>query len=109
VHDPTMPAPDVGRKCLMGTGLLKAYEVILDYPHLTMTLVRHTVDDTASERCRGTSVPFAASQVPAEPATKADTDLGQLTLWWDTASGISFVSQKVVERAHAQASQEHAM
>jgi len=109
VHAPTMPAPRVGHKGLLGTGLLKAYEVILDYPHLTMTLVPHTVNDTASERCRGTGVPFAASQAPAEPVTKADTDLGQLTLWWDTASGFSFVSQKVVERAHAQASKEDVM
>jgi hypothetical protein len=106
VHAPTMPAPDVHHKGLLGTGLLKAYEVILDYAHLTMTLVPHTANDTPSELCRGVNVPFAASQAPAEPVTKVDTDLGQLALWWDTASGFSFVSQKVVERGHVQASKE---
>lgn len=106
VHAPTMPQPDVHHKGLLGTGLLKAYEVILDYAHLTMTLVPHTVNDTPSELCRGVSLPFAATPAATEPFTKADTDMGQLTLVWDTASQFSFVSQKVVERGHVHASKE---
>jgi hypothetical protein len=78
VHAPTMPAPDVGHKGFLGTGLLKAYEVILDYAHLTMTLVPHTATGTPSERCRGTSVPFGASQAPAE----GGTDFGPWQFKW---------------------------
>ena len=100
MHAPTMPEPKVDHGGELGTGLLKAYEVIVDFPRLTLTLVPHQANDSPSEDCRGISVPFAAKEAPTEPVTKADTDLGALTLWWDTASGDSFVSQKVVQRAH---------
>lgn len=106
VHSSTNQPPDVGQKGLLGTGLLKPYEVVLDYAHLTMTLVPRAANDNPSEQCRGTTVPFAATQAPAEPVTKADTDLGDLTLWWDTGAQFSFVSQKVVQRGRAQASKE---
>jgi hypothetical protein len=64
---------------LLGTGLLKSYKVVLDYAHLTMTLVPSTANDPPTELCRGTSVPFAMTPSPAEPFSKADIDMGQLT------------------------------
>jgi len=106
VHSPTFHPPRVGQEGWLGTGLLKSYEVVLDYPHRTMTLVPRASNEAPSEQCRGTSVPFAVKEQPAEPFTKADTDLGQLTLVWDTGSGLSLVSQKIVQQGHVNASNE---
>lgn len=106
VHAPNNQLPDVGQKGLLGTGLLKPYKVVLDYARLTMTLVPAAANDTQTELCRGTSVPFAVTPSPAEPFTKVDTDVGQVTLVWDTASGWSFVSQKVIQRGLAPSSNE---
>lgn len=106
VHAPNNQLPDVGQKGLLGTGLLKPYKVVLDYRHLTMTLVPGGANDTQTELCRGTSVPFAATPSPTEPFTKVDTDVGQLTLAWDTASGWSFVSQKIIQRGLVPSSNE---
>jgi len=106
VHSRTYHPPKVGQEGWLGTGLLKSYEVVLDYPHRTMTLVPRAANDTASEQCRGAGVPFAVKEQPTEPFTKADTDLGQLTLVWDTGSGLSLVSQKVVQQGHVKASNE---
>jgi hypothetical protein len=106
VHAPNNQLPDVGQKGLLGTGLLKPYKVVLDYRYLTMTLVPGGANDTQTELCRGTSVPFAATPSPTEPFTKVDTDVGQLTLAWDTASGWSFVSQKIIQRGLVPSSNE---
>jgi hypothetical protein len=106
VHSRTYHPPKVGQKGWLGTGLLKSYEVVLDYPHLTMTLVPRAANDTPSEQCRGTSVPFAVKEQPAEPFTKADTDMGQLTLVWDSGSQLSMVGEKVIQRGLVQASNE---
>lgn len=106
VHSRTYHPPKVGQEGWLGTGLLKSYEVVLDYPRRTMTLVPRAANDTPSEQCRGTSVPFAVKEQPAEPFTKADTDMGQLTLVWDTGSQLSFVSQKVVQQGRVEASKE---
>jgi len=105
-HALTYKPPDVGQEGWLGTGLLKTYEVVLDYPHLKMTLVPLAANDTPTEYCHGTSVPFAVTTGAAEPFTKADTDMGQLTLGWDTGSQLSFVSQEVIHRGHAQVSGE---
>lgn len=106
VHSRSYHPPKLGQAGWLGTGLLKSYEVVLDYPHRTMTLVPRAANDTPSEQCRGTSVRFAVKEQPAEPFTKADTDMGQLTLVWDTGSQLSMVSEKVIQRGLVQASNE---
>ena len=106
VHSRSYHPPKLGQAGWLGTGLLKSYEVVLDYPHRTMTLVPRAANDSPSEQCRGTSVRFAVKQQPAEPFTKADTDMGQLTLVWDTGSQLSMVSEKVIQRGLVQASNE---
>lgn len=98
VHAPNNQLPDVGQQGLLGTGLFKPYKVVLDYRHLTMTLVPVGANDAQTALCRGTNVPFAVTPSPAEPFTKVDTDVGHLTLAWDTASTYSFLSQKVIQR-----------
>jgi len=106
VHSRSYHPPKLGQAGWLGTGLLKSYEVVLDYPHLMMTVVPRAANDTPSEQCRGTSVPFSVKEQPAEPFTKADTDMGQLTLVWDTGSQLSMVSEKVIQRGLVQASNE---
>ena len=71
----------------LGTGLLKSYEVVLDYPHRAFTLVARG-GEPSSESCTGTVVPFSesSSKWSGEPVTEADIDLGHVILWWDTGS-----------------------
>jgi len=99
VHDPSYQATDVGQKGFFGTGLLKPYEVVLDYRNRTMTLIPRESSEGPSESCRGTAVPFASKEAPGEPVTEVDTDLGKFLAWWDTGSPISAISKRFVEGA----------
>jgi len=97
VHDPSYQATDVGQKGFFGTGLLKAYEVVLDYRNRTMTLIPRESGEGRSERCRGTAVPFASKEAPGEPVTEVDADLGTFLAWWDTGAPSSAISKRFVE------------
>lgn len=99
VHDPSFQAAHVGQNGYLGTGLLKAYQVVLDYQHLTMTLIARDKNETSSGSCQGTVVPFLPERV--EPVTAADTDLGRIALWWDTGTPVSVISSSLVREAHA--------
>lgn len=97
VHDPSYPGPHVGQMGFLGSGLLKAYQVVVDYPHLTITLIARGENEVPSENCQGTVVPFLSEKV--EPITQAVTDFGRLTLWWDTGSPVSLISRRVTREA----------
>lgn len=99
VHDPSYQATDAGQEGFLGTGLFKAYEVVLDYRNRTMTLVPRMTGDSASASCRGTIVPFAATKAPAEPVTQVETDLGKFLAWWDTGTPTSVLSKRFVQAA----------
>jgi hypothetical protein len=102
VHDPSYQARDVGQKGFLGTGLFMSYEVVLDYPHRTMTLVPRGNNETLSEGCRGTVVPFVApTKWHGQPVTETDTDLGRVTVWWDTGAPTSVLSKRFVQEAQA--------
>jgi Aspartyl protease len=98
VHDPSYQATQVGQQGFLGTFLFKGYEVVLDYRHRRMTLVSPGVSKDRSAACRGTAVPFSPAW-HGEPAAEADTDLGRLTLWWDTGAPTSMVSRRIPEAA----------
>lgn len=71
----------------LGSGLLKAYAVVLDYPHRRMVLLPGS-SAAHDSLCRGTVVKFSVRS-PAwkgEAVTDADTDFGRVTLWWDTGA-----------------------
>jgi hypothetical protein len=88
----------------LGNGLLKSYEVVLDYRHRAITLVpRHS--DSVSGTCKGAAVPFSVSSPKwrGEPVTEANTDMGRVTLWWDTGAPAS-VLRKTVTHARSQSS-----
>jgi len=89
----------------LGTGLLKSYEVVLDYPHRAITLVPRT-GEGSSGTCKGTVVPFSASSPKwrGEPVTEADTDLGRVTLWWDTGAPASILRKTSIQAARPQSS-----
>lgn len=100
-HSPSNQPVELGQEGLLGTGLLKSYEVVIDYPHRTMTLV---TDVASSTLCQGTSVPFSPlppNNQPREPLTEAETDVGQVNLWWDTGAQMSALSNRFVEQVHA--------
>lgn len=101
VHSPSNRPVDLGQEGLLGTGLFKSYKVVIDYSHRTMVLV---MDGRASTLCRGTAVPFSPlppNNQPREPLTEAETDIGPVTLWWDTGAQISALSKRFVEQVHA--------
>lgn len=89
----------------LGTGLLKSYEVVLDYPHQAITLVSRD-GKSSSGTCKGTVVPFSVSSPKwrGEPVTEADTDLGRVTLWWDTGAPVSIFRKTLTQEARSQSS-----
>lgn len=100
-HSPSNIPVELGQQGLVGTGLFKSYQVVIDYRNRKMTLV---ADRSASTLCRGTSVPFSPlppNNQPREPLTEADTDLGAVMLWWDTGAQASTVSRRFVVQGHA--------
>jgi hypothetical protein len=98
VHDPSYQADQVGQQGFLGTSLLKAYKVVLDYAHRRITLVPRDATRSQSAVCKGAVVPFSPAW-HGEPVTEADIDLGHLTVWWDTGTPTSGLSKKFVEAA----------
>ena len=96
-HDPAFPADEVGQQGYLGTSLLMAYRVVLDYRHRTMTLIPPESADSRSAHCKGAAVPFSPHW-HGEPITTAHTDFGELTLVWDTGAPVS-----IIRKARAQA------
>ena len=84
----------------LGTGLLKPYQLVLDYPSQAMTLVRPS-EGGSSSNCEGTSVPFSSGW-HGEPVTKAAIDQGQAILWWDTGAPMSILSSEFAKKLRAQ-------
>ena len=99
-HDPSYQATQVGQDGFMGTGLFKSYEMIFDYRHRIITLVPRNAGEDVSAACHGTEVPFLPKW-GGEPATDVDTDLGPMTVWWDTGSPTSLLSEAAVEKTRA--------
>jgi len=93
----------------LGTGLLKSYEVVLDYPQRTMTLVPRA-KESVSGSCTGTVVPFSqsSSKWRGEPVTEAQTDFGPVILWWDTGTPLSALRKSVTREARSQSTEDTA-
>lgn len=108
IHDPSYPATDIGQKGFLGTGLFKSYEVVLDYPHRTMTLVPRINGERPSKSCQGTVVPFSP-EWHGEPVTQTDTDLGKVTLWWDTGAPTSVLSKRLAREARPHLAEDTVM
>jgi hypothetical protein len=100
MHDPSYQATRVGQEGYFGTSLLKSYKLVLDYRRRTMTLIPPQGSATDSDRCKGTVVPFL-SEWEGDPVTKAQTELGELTMVWDTGAPRSMIRKARAEEAHA--------
>jgi hypothetical protein len=85
-----------------GAPLLKGFKVLLDYKRQEMFLI--PVNSSYAERagCAGRALPYL-SQYQGEPVTTIGTDLGDLTMAWDTGAAVSLVQRS---KATAAASQE---
>ena len=108
-HSPSNQPVELGQEGLLGTGLLKSYEVVIDYPHRTMTLVK---DGVASTLCQGASVPFSPlppNNQPREPLTEAEIDTGPVALWWDTGAQMSVLSKNFVDQVHAKLAKDDSL
>jgi hypothetical protein len=99
VHDPSYQAAQVGQQGFLGTTLLKRYEVVLDYAHRSMRLISPDAARAEAAACEGPSVPFSPAW-NGEPVTEAATDLGTVTLWWDTGTPGMVLSRRFVQTAH---------
>lgn len=89
-------APDGDTDGFLGTGLLKAFQVVIDYPDRSMTLVRKVQTGRAGP-CTGTEIPFSDNaKWRGEPVTEADTDIGRVTLWWDTGAPTSVLRKEII-------------
>jgi hypothetical protein len=98
VHDPSYQAAQIGQQGFLGTALLKPYAVVLDYAHRTMRLISPDAVRGAAGACEGPDVPFSP-QWHGEPVTEAATDLGTVTLWWDTGTPGMVLSRRFVQTA----------
>ena len=96
-YDPTYTPGKIGDQGALGTGLFKSYEVVFNYPNKTLTLVQRADGSPTSQSCHGSPVPFSP-EWHGEAVTPIDTDLGQLTVWWDTGTTTSVLSKRFVHR-----------
>jgi hypothetical protein len=104
-HDPSYQSTHVGQQGYIGPSLLHDYQVILDYRHSQMTLVPTLGHSADRQRCKGAVVPFLPEWDGA-PVTKVHTDLGDLTVVWDTGAPVSFIRRARAEEAHANLANE---
>ena len=88
VRDHTYKAGAQGDDGFLGTGLLKRFALVLDYPGETMTPASRPASGVMSDDCSGTAVPFSP-EWKGQPATEAHIDQGRVLLWWDTGSPVS--------------------
>jgi hypothetical protein len=83
----------------MGTGLLKSFAVVIDYPARTMMLVPKE-EAARLEQCQGTEIPFTdTAKWRGEPVTEAMTDIGPVIMWWDTGAPFSVLRKERMEQA----------
>jgi hypothetical protein len=85
----------------LGPGLLKPYQLVIDYPSEAMTLVRPS-DAGPPGKCEGTIVPFS-NDWRGEPVTKAKIDSSETTLWWDTGAPASILSTEFTNKMQSRA------
>ena len=94
--------PPPHERGFLGTGLLKSYRLVINYPQRTMTLMS-AAPKVSSPACQGTVVPFLP-QFGGEPVTNVDTDLGPAILWWDTGAPVSVLRKTFEQRADSKPS-----
>ncbi|HET9474735.1 MAG TPA: aspartyl protease family protein, partial [Steroidobacteraceae bacterium] len=98
VHDPSYQPDQHGQQGFLGTGLLKPYQVVIDYSRLTVTLIPPGNSRARPADCRGVAVPFHEPW-GGEPVTEVETGLGRVVLWWDTGTPLSILSTRFAQQA----------
>jgi hypothetical protein len=78
----------------LGPGLLKPYQLLLDYSKQQMTLVGPS---DPPDKCDGTAVPFSSGW-RGEPVTTVQIDGSTATLWWDTGAPSSILSSEFASK-----------
>jgi hypothetical protein len=91
-------APDRDTGGWLGTGLLKAFQVIIDLPDHNMTLISEAAA-VQSGLCTGAALPFVPDgpRWHDEPLTDISTGIGRVALWWDTGAFTSVLRKEMVK------------
>ena len=69
----------------LGRGLLDRYRVVIDYPNRKLTLISPAAPPEQQAACTGVGLPLVQGQ-DWGLASKADTEIGELVLVWDTGT-----------------------
>ena len=88
--DPSYPRTDIGDMGILGQPFFESKRIVLDYARGRMTIIPGDSEAPESAGCRGTAVSFLPEWEGA-PVTKAITDIGELTLIWDTGAPVSII------------------
>ena len=97
----------VGAVGFIGTGLLNAGQIRLDYPHKSLTISLPGNTGKVRNVCRGKAVPFVVNKYGF--TTGVITDIGELQLGWDTGAPANLISRSTATAAHWSADQESAV
>jgi hypothetical protein len=79
----------------IGAALIRSFKLVVDYKQRSMTFIPNDLPDAELHGCFGTEVPFDPT-MGGEPITQAVTDLGELTLVWDTGAPMSLIRDSLV-------------
>jgi hypothetical protein len=82
---------EVGAVGFIGTGVLEAAQIRLDYPRTRLTISLPDKSKAAKTICRGMRVPLVPNQYGF--TIPVDTDVGILQLGWDTGTPANIISR----------------
>jgi hypothetical protein len=94
----------VGAVGFIGTGLLNAGQIRLDYPRKKLTISIPGADGQVRNLCHGKPIPFLLNKYGF--GTSVSTDIGELQLGWDTGAPAILISATTAAAARLPTDQE---
>ncbi len=82
----------------LGRGLLGRYRVVIDYSNRALTLISPAAQPEQQAACTGTELPLVQGQ-DWGLVSKAETEIGELVLVWDTGTPASGVLKRRTDLA----------
>jgi hypothetical protein len=98
--DPSYQRTDIGDMGMLGLPFFQSWKLVLDYPQRRMTMIPKDHPAPEAAGCRGSPVPFLPAWEGA-PVTTVDTDVGELTVVWDTGAPVSLIRKQSAARGGA--------
>jgi hypothetical protein len=97
----------IGAVGFIGTGLLGAGQIRLDYPHKNLSISLPGKKGGVRNICKGKAVPFVVNKYGF--TTGVSTDIGELQLGWDTGAPAILISRSTATAARLSGEQESAV